>query len=306
MRIVKSDLAEQLRFLWLIEREGTLAGAADALDLTGSAATQRLARAEATWGTRLVDRGPRGARLTAAGQVLADHGRHIDRETEAAVTAFEQFRYLTQQRLRIGAFPDASVVLLPPAMTALRHRLPEADLSIRDIQSVDAVHHVAAGELDLALMLTWDDEPEQVRDVVVEPLTTSPMVVALPAEHPLAAHDVVSLPDLADESWVVLRAGVRAREQFDRATAEAGFTPRVRFETESYTVAQALVATGYCVALVSQMATIPADGAITRPLTDPDLHLRVWVVTPRRSPAAHLAATFTRLLRDVATDLADT
>ena len=48
---------------------------------------------------------------------------------------------------------------MPPAMTALRHRVGDADLSVLDIQSVDAVRLVAEGDLDLALMATWDNAP---------------------------------------------------------------------------------------------------------------------------------------------------
>lgn len=39
----------------------------------------------------------------------------------------------------------------------------------------------------------------------------------------------------------MIRAGHAAREQLDRAAQSSGFTPQVRFETESYDVAQAFV-----------------------------------------------------------------
>ncbi|MER7679856.1 LysR substrate-binding domain-containing protein [Streptomyces sp. NPDC096934] len=52
------------------------------------------------------------------------------------------------------------------------------------------------------------------------------------------------LAELRDESCVAIRAGHAARQQFDQAAAQAGFTPRTRFQAASYDVAQALVGTG--------------------------------------------------------------
>ncbi|MEU8948624.1 LysR substrate-binding domain-containing protein [Streptomyces sp. NPDC048489] len=48
------------------------------------------------------------------------------------------------------------------------------------------------------------------------------------------------LDELRDESWVTIRAGHAARPRFDQAAAQAGFTPRTRFQTASYDVAQGL------------------------------------------------------------------
>ena len=61
--------------------------------------------------------------------------------------------------LRVGAFQAAALHLLPPAMTALRHQRAEVDLSVTDIQSSDAVDLVARGELDLAVLASWDTPP---------------------------------------------------------------------------------------------------------------------------------------------------
>ncbi len=66
---------------------------------------------------------------------------------------------------------------------------------------------------------------------------------------------------------MTILAGHAAREQFDRAAAAAGFVPKIRFQTASYDVAQALVGTGIGVALVSRLAH-PAGGQLPRLLHD--------------------------------------
>ncbi|HEY2791917.1 MAG TPA: LysR family transcriptional regulator, partial [Micromonosporaceae bacterium] len=79
----------QLRLLALIERHGSLVGAATALGLTPAAVTQQLTRAEADCRVALVHRGPRGALLTTAGALLAAHGHAIDDETTRAAAGLD-------------------------------------------------------------------------------------------------------------------------------------------------------------------------------------------------------------------------
>jgi DNA-binding transcriptional LysR family regulator len=302
---VKSPSADQLRLIALIDAHGSLAGAADELGLTPAAITQRLARAEETWGLPLVDRGPRGASLTPAGQTLAQFGHRIHTESIRAQEAFDVLRGVLQHRLRIGAFQAAALHLVPPALTALRHRDSTADISLVDIQSREGVGLVADGDLDLAVVATWDDVPEPPASVRLHQLMRDPMVLVIPDDHPLASRrsQRVGLRDLRDESWVVIRAGHEARRQLDRAAHAAGFAPKVRFETESYDVAQALVATGYGVALVSRLALNDAPGTTSRQLAGPRLHRTLHAVTPTDREATPLVTGFLGLLADVAQDL---
>lgn len=296
--------AEDLRLLWLVQRHGTLSAAADELGLTPSAVTQRVARIERKSGLPLVDRGPWGARLTVAGARLAAHGADIDAQVTAGQA--ELARLQGSRALRIGAFHAAALHLVPPALTALRHQVDGVEPSLFEIASHDAVPLVAAGALDIAVMATWDDPPPADARVVTTEVTTDPMVLVVPDDHPLAsrADEPVALAELADSAWVVIQTGA-ARAQFDRATQRAGFDPVVRFETQSYDIAQALVATGYAVALVSRLA-LRDDPSLAQvalaevALAKAGLHRTIHCVSPRRPLNPTVSAQFAALLRAVA------
>jgi DNA-binding transcriptional LysR family regulator len=140
------------------------------------------------------------------------------------------------------------------------------------------------------------------------------MVLVMPDDHPLATQQphqaAISLGKLRDEAWVTIRAGHAARAQFDHAAATAGFTPQIRFETESYDVAQALVATGIGVALVSRLALTSQRGTTHRALAstgqhDP-LHRQLHAVIPADTTLTPLVTVFLQLLHDVATDIITT
>ncbi len=300
---MKTDQADQLLLLTAIGEHGTLAAAGDVLGLTPPAVSQRLARAELFWGARLVQRGPRGASLTQAGAALAVHGARVQREVEDALASFPAYRQGLVARLRVGAFQAAALHLLPPAMTALRHRHAEIDLSVTDIQSSDALNLVARGDLDLAVLASWDVPPVAPAGLTLTRILKDPMVVAFADDHRLAGSArPLPLSSLAEESWVVIRGGSAARVQFDRITREAGFEPRIRFETESYDVAQALVATGYGIALVSRMARRTGPGIAHRPVQHRAAH-RTLHTLRRTDGATDLTLTFERLLHAAAADL---
>ncbi|MGW7546708.1 LysR family transcriptional regulator [Streptomyces sp. NPDC054770] len=300
----------QLRLLAMIDRHGSLAGAAHALGVTPAAVTQQVARAERDWNAPLVVRGPRGASLTVAGALLAEHGRVVDEQTEQAAERLAALLGRLSLRLRVGAFLAAALHLLPPALTALRHRYPNADVSVEDLLSDHGVERVAAGELDVAVIASWALPPEPPPNITVHTLLRDPMVIVLPDDHPLVTGSPDGTPlrleQLRDESWVTILAGHAAREQLDRAAIGAGFTPRIRFQTASYDLAQALVGTGYGVALVSRLALTRVPGTTHRPLADPPLHRGLHAVTRSDTVLTPLADVFRILLLDVATDLRGT
>lgn len=297
----------QLRLLALIQRYGSLSAAARTVGLTPAAVTQQLARAERDSETPLVLRGPRGATLTAAGALLATYGQAIDENTARASEELAALLGRLALRLRIGAFQAASLHLLPPALTALRHRHPNADLSIVDVRSAQGVGEVLEGRLDMAVVASWRGPVLPPPHVAVHELLLDPMVVVLPDDHPMAHRlSSVGLAQLRQEAWVAIQAGHAARAQFDRAAEEAGFTPRVRFETESYDVAQALVGTGIGVALVSRLALTDVAGTTHRALDRPKLHRRLYAVTLADVTPTPLVAAFLGLLQDVARDITST
>lgn len=297
---------DQLRLLALIHRHGSLTGAAHALGLTPAAVTQQLARAERACETPLVTRGPRGAHLTAAGRCLAGPGRVIDEQVEAAATALLGLRHQLSLRLRIGTFQAAAIHLIPPALTALRHRHPDADISVVDVPSENSLDEVAAGRIDLAVTAFFPTPAPPPSGVALHPLLHDPMAVVMPDEHPLATRPVdlpLRLADLADDAWVTILAGHAAREQFDHACVQAGFTPKIRFQTASYDVAQALVATGYGVALVSRLALTGVRGTVRRDLADPPLYRSIHAITLADTTLTPLVGLFLDLIRDVARDI---
>jgi DNA-binding transcriptional LysR family regulator len=294
----------QLRLLALIRTHGSLSGAAQTLGVTAAAVSGQVARAEADWGIPLVVRGPRGARLTEPGHVLADGGEVVIDQCARVATTVERMLGPLSRRLRIGTFQAAAQHLLPPALTALRHQHPEAELTIVEITSDRGFALVDEGQVDVAVIASYSATLAVPPTLRVRPLLTDPMALCLPDDHRLARQeDVLRLAQLAGDPWIVIVSGHAARRQLDRAAADAGFAPRVQFETENYHVAQSLAGTGIGVTMLSRLTVTPTPGAVHRELAEPRLHRRIYAVTANTT-LTPLAERFLDLLADVSTDLA--
>ncbi|PKW16591.1 LysR family transcriptional regulator [Saccharopolyspora spinosa] len=289
----------QLALVRAIEEHGSLARAAHALGITAPAVSQQIARMERDVGSAVVERGARGTQLTELGKLLAVHAERVAAELEQAREAVAHYLGDHALRLRVGAFPSAAVALLPEALTALRYRHPDVELSVSDLVSDSGPELVAAGELDVAITASYGQPLAIESNVRLEHLCVDPIYVVLPDDHRLASRssdEAVEISELGEDVWACGVAGRPARTQLEVAAAQFGVAARRNFQTESYDVAQALTSSGVAVAFVPELALVRARRTQTRRLL-PELHRDIFAALPSTTDHVALAVELLALLR---------
>jgi molybdate transport repressor ModE-like protein len=113
-----------LRVLRAVADSGSITRAAVVLGSSQPAVSQLLTRAEQRLGHALVLRGGRGATLTHAGQVLADHALHVQAALTAAREDLDAVGGLTRGRVRLAGFPSASSAWCRRCSPGWRRRRP--------------------------------------------------------------------------------------------------------------------------------------------------------------------------------------
>jgi len=256
----------RLRVLREVAQRGSFSAAADALAYTQSAVSQQIAALEREAGTQLVERNARGVRLTDAGRALVAHADVILARLADAEDELAQIAGGYAGRLRLAAFPSACATLMPVAIAAFRERHPGVELSLVPSEPPEALGMLLGGEVDIAL--TIDGPPvRQDRRVETTHLLDDPMYVALPVGHPLAKKRF-RLGDLADEEWMV-GPGETCPDVavFTRACREAGFEPRIAFESDDYLAIQGFVASGMGLSFIPDLALVAVrDDVVIRSL----------------------------------------
>lgn len=279
---------KRLRILREVVNHGSFSGAADALYLSQSAVSQQIATLEREVGQSLLERTREGTKPTAAGRVLVSHAEAAIARLDEAERELAQIAGLEGGEVRVASFPSASATLLTQALADFTSKHPNVKLSVVDAEPEVSLPRLRGGELDVAITFDYPQLPEpEERDIEHTLLLTESMHVALPLGHPLADRPRVKMTDLADEDWLSGGCPSSCGLIVSQACRDAGFEPRIGFESDDYHVLQGFVAAGLGVTLLPDLAlpTMRSD-VVVRP-TDAEAPMRrVWAVARRTRSAA--------------------
>lgn len=292
----------RMRTFAAVAREGSISAAADALSYTQSAVSQQVAALESEAGIPLLERHPRGARLTAAGQALLEHAETILAHIEATEEALAAIAGVRGGRLRMASFPSAGATLMPLAIATFRARHPGVELTLAEGEPEQVAPRLAAGELDLALLFEFDLGAGAASEgLETVELLQDPMYLALPGGHPLAGRRRLRLDDLREEAWVQTSSASACARHVVHSCLAAGFEPQVSFESDDYQTVQGLVAAGVGVALIPELALtgVRQDIAIRTLHPSPPLR-RVTAAAPAGAVRSPAASAMLEILTDIA------
>src|SRR5918911_1772240 len=121
----------RLKVLREVAARGSFSAAADSLSFTQSAVSQHVAALERETGSTLLERGPRGVRLTDAGRALVEHADAILARIDDAEQELAAIAGLRGGRLRIATFQSAGATLVPQAVGEFRRRHPDVDVTVK-------------------------------------------------------------------------------------------------------------------------------------------------------------------------------
>ena len=272
---------KRMRVLREVVLRGSFSGAADTLHLSQSAVSQQVAALEREVGMPLLERTSDGPKLTPAGERLIEHADAVICRLEEAERELTEIAGLQGGRVRLVSFPTASATLVTHAVSTFRKRFPDVELKLGEAEPTDSLAALRAGDFDIAISYDFELSPEDPgRDLVAELILEEVMEVALPKGHPLAASKKVNLKDLAEEDWLCGVSRGSCREHVIRTCQNAGFEPKIGFESDDYTVLQGLVAGGLVVTLLPELARSGKHPEIeVRPVSGKQPKRRVWAVT---------------------------
>src|SRR3954454_25131736 len=229
--------AARLRVFREVVQRGSLSAAAEALSFTQPAVSRQIAGLEREEGGQVPEGTPRRIRLPEAGRVLLAHAEAILARMATARAQVESVAGLAAGRLRIGAFQTANATVVPRAIASFARTYPRVELSLVEAITPQAVAHLRAGDVDVAVVTHGPELAGGELELV--DLLDDEVLVALPAAHPLARRPRLRLRDLRDETWI--ESASAGRTLLNAALAQ-GFEPRVRFGAEGWLSKQGLVA----------------------------------------------------------------
>jgi DNA-binding transcriptional LysR family regulator len=268
------------------------------LHVAQPAISQTILDLEEEIGAKLFLRSNRNVRLTAAGAVLLAEVESILKRADEAKGAAQRAARGEVGTLRLGFIAPATAPILPSLVQAYRQGYPDVELQLRHMNPDTQLAAFAEGKLDLGFSRPL--LPEQRPYFDEEMIYSDYLVAILPANHPLAKERKIQLQKLATEPFVLFHR-IGAPGLFDEVVGvcrQAGFTPKVRHETDLMTTVFLLVESGLGVSLVPGCARgLEQQETIRRPLTVRSNPLCLCAIWPRGSQSPTVEA-FLHILRE--------
>jgi len=243
--------------------------AADACFVSQPTLSTQIKKLEEELDVQLVERSPKMIMLTPVGEEIANRARLVLRDIEQIRTVARRSSNPAEGVLRLGLFPTLAPYFLPHVVPEVRRRYPLLRLQLAEEKTEDTVRMLQQGQLDAALLAL----PVNDDGMEVEVLFEEPFVLALPADHPLAAHTTVTLSDLEGAELLLLEEGHCLRDHALEVCALAEAHERVDFHATSMETLRQMVAADVGITLMPLLSVKPpiaaTDNVVVRPFADP-------------------------------------
>jgi DNA-binding transcriptional LysR family regulator len=276
-----------LRYFVAVAEELHFGRAAARLHLAQPPLSRQIRQLEVELGVPLFERSKRHVRLTDAGAVFLVEARAVLAAAEQAAQAARRAARGEVGQLTVGFIGAASYSVLPGIVQAFRARYPSVELVLHEMTTAEQLAALRDGQLGAGLVRPPVADPVLAATTVLR----EPLVVALPAAHPLAAQRRVAVAALAGEPWVLFPRRLAA-DLYDQILAlceGAGFRPRLAQEAVQMQTVVRLVGAGVGVSLVPRSAeSLHSAGVAYRPLRGAAAEVEMAVAWRRDEESALL------------------
>lgn len=252
----------QLTYFVAVAETGHLGRAAERLNLSQPPLTRQIQHLEDELGVKLFHRSSRGMALTAAGQQLLQHARTLLALTDQAVQQTQLAARGEIGRLDVGLYGSAIFGLVPQVLSAFRTTHPDVELVLHHAQTPAQIPALRQGRV----LLVFERLLPEEHDIEVTLVGREQLLLALAADHPLAAKPSVDVTALNGQTLIIGSSPSAAANALALCRAH-GFEPRFAPPASDVVTATLLAATGVGVTLVPESMThVHYPGVAYRPL----------------------------------------
>ncbi len=284
-----------LRYFVAVAEELHFGRAAKRLYIAQPPLSQQIHQLEVELGVSLFKRTNRRVELTDAGQAFLDEAYKILAHVEQAKLLVQRTARGELGKLALGFVSSAAFELLPRLLSIYREQHPQIHVSLHEMEKDEQIAALFAKQIQVGLLRPTVDSSELCSEIILR----EPLLLALPAQHPLVSKAQISIQDLANETFV-LQPRHWTLGLYDRIMSlchSAGFSPNVKQEAADTYLIIGLVAANMGISLVPASAqSLRSQGVVYRSLEGDITQIEMAMVW-RRDDHSPVVEAFLELAR---------
>lgn len=291
-----------LRCFLAVAEELHFARAAEKLHIEQSPLSRTIKELEEDLGEQLFIRTSRSTRLTRAGKLFLEHVPRVFTALQQARDSVKAASNGFHGQLRIALSDGITPSRLPALLAMCRQEEPEVDIRLFEVplsQQIKGLH-------DDLYDVGFAQSDEVGEGIAAEAVWSDPLMVAVPARHPLLKHKRIPLEEMMRYPLVLcdpLACEGHAR-QVERVLRRSDMEPLIAERVASCDLMMALVSAGFALGLTGapHIAASREPGVVARPLAGRSPMLTTYLLR-REGKASDVLSRF--IERVQAIDLPD-
>lgn len=273
-----------LRYFLAVAEELRFARAAERLHIEQSPLSRAIKELEEELGVVLFARTTRSTQLTRSGKLFLEHVRRVFTALEQARDSVRAAANGFHGQLRVALSDGLTPSRLPALLAQCRQEEPEVELRFFEVPLSQQIKGLHDDLYDVGFA-----QSDEVGDgIVALPVWSDPLMVAVPARHPLLAHKRIPLDELLRYPLVLCDPQVCEghAKHVERVLRRTEMEPLIAERVASADLMMALVAAGFALGLAgaAHIAASRESGVVARPLAARVPPLTTYLLYPEGEP----------------------
>lgn len=230
--------------------------AAEKLSISQPALSRSIARLEDELGVPLFERQGRSIHLNRYGELFEHRVERILNEYQLGLKELQQLVDPNHGEISLGFLHTLGTNIVPDLIRLFRTKHPDIHFSLKQNYTHLQLKHLLSGDLDLCLMAKMD-VPKPIHWTE---LWRDELFAIVPSDHPLSKRSSITIHELANESFILMKPGYALRLQADYLFEQAKFQPRITFEGDEVSTVAGFVIAGLGVSILPDGLEINQKG----------------------------------------------
>jgi LysR family transcriptional regulator, transcription activator of glutamate synthase operon len=285
-----------LRYFSQVAKSHSLREAADKLFVTPTAVTRQIELLEHYYGASLIERSPRGIKLTREGEYLAQVIQVTLRELDTVKEKISSSQSIVSGSIRICSAESLIAPFICPAINDFRLLHPKVNFEIEVGSAPHVAEALISDKADIAATFYMPVNAE----ILITHSCSLKHKILMTSNHPLASKSMLSLKDIAQYPIAIPPSNFSVRQLLESSAKREGVTLDMRFITNSIEVQKRLAVMGLAIIIMPELTVddmSTQERLISVPLSDSVMGMvKVDLGLPKQRAISMATKTFHEVL----------